>query len=439
MRTRFLGSLGGLLAGAGLAWAQPPAPPANPAADVAVAPAGHTGDVIVQAPVDCSECPEAPSPHAYNLLCQQGNQGRDLDYWVGAEYLHWWTRQPTITTPLVTTGPAGSLGILNRPGVSVIAGNEEIDYGPMSGGRLTAGVGIPDFGLGLDGSVFILERGGSSFLRTSDAGGTQTLARPVVDALTGLETSSLIASPGAFAGSVSVDTSSQLWGGEVNLVRARVDKNCFYADWLFGFRYMDLDEELSITQRSTLLPNGVTGFNGGVVRAPAVIGLADTVRVKNDFYGGQIGVQGEYRRNGFFIYGAGKFAVGNTHTNVDLAGTTALFVPGQAAQAVPGGLTVLRNANLAVHSRNNVSFIPEVNVNVGYQFGRHFRVFAGYTFLYWDDLQRPYDQVVRVVNPNLLPSSLSFGRQGGPAVPFEKPVTTDFWAQGVNVGMLFRY
>src|SRR5262249_11038202 len=157
---------------------------------------------------------------------------REMDIWAGAEYLLWWVRQPAVSQPLVTTGPAGSFGVLGTPGVSVLNGGDKGDFGPLKGARLTVGAGVPGLGVGGDSTTIILETAGKTFLRSSDAGGTPTLARPVVDALTGRETSNLVASPGAFAGGVVVDTSSQFYGSELNLVRARVACDWLYADWI---------------------------------------------------------------------------------------------------------------------------------------------------------------------------------------------------------------
>jgi len=101
-------------------------------------------------------------------------------------------------------------------------------------------------------------------------------------------------------------------------------------------------------------------------------------------------------------------------------------------------LAVSGTAQLASH--DPVTFVPEVGVNLGYEFGRHVRVFAGYTFLYWSDVVRPGVQFSRVVNPANAPTSLEFGSaapaQLGTGTVFRH---SDFWAQGVNIGVAFRY
>jgi hypothetical protein len=43
------------------------------------------------------------------------------------------------------------------------------------------------------------------------------------------------------------------------------------------------------------------------------------------------------------------------------------------------------------------------------------------------------------VNTALVPTSSQFGTQGGPAQPTFLLQRTEFWAQGVNFGLEFRY
>ena len=62
------------------------------------------------------------------------------------------------------------------------------------------------------------------------------------------------------------------------------------------------------------------------------------------------------------------------------------------------------------------------------------RVFVGYDFLYLSDVVRAGDQVNLAVNPNPLR-----GVTGGPAQPVFIVRPSDFWAQGVNFGLEFRY
>jgi hypothetical protein len=66
------------------------------------------------------------------------------------------------------------------------------------------------------------------------------------------------------------------------------------------------------------------------------------------------------------------------------------------------------------------------------------RAFVGYDLLYWTQVDRPGSQVD--TNINLSQSAiLGTGALTGPAYPAPVLNRTDFWAQGVNVGLEFRY
>jgi hypothetical protein len=76
---------------------------------------------------------------------------------------------------------------------------------------------------------------------------------------------------------------------------------------------------------------------------------------------------------------------------------------------------------------------------VGYHVSESLRVYLGYDLLYLSDLARPGEQIDQVVNPTQLPTSAGPSPLTGPARPFFHFVNKDIWAQGLNVGMEFRY
>jgi hypothetical protein len=457
MRNGFLGSVGTLLASAGLAWAQAPAPsatptPTAPAATATAtdkpapkgpaAPAAHPhggpggpghGIPLVAGPEDMPPTPYE-QPYGGELDCE-----RDFDFWVGGEYLRWSPQNVPVPIPLISTGPPASQGRLSNPFSRVLLGGSDIDLGQVSGARITAGWGVVAGGVGFESTTLILEKSRFNFPFASDLMGRPTLARPVIDNNTGQEQASLIASPGQFTGSATVEGTSRLWGTEVNMIKCKIHTKCFCADWLIGFRYLDLDETLVIRQQTTVLEGGIVGFLGDILGPGSVVTIGDSFRTRNEFYGGQLGAQGEIHLGNFFIYALGKVAIGNAHQSTDIQGGSTLIPPGGVVpQTTAGGLLAL-SSNSIHTSRDSFTFIPEVNVNVGYQFGKHIRVFAGYSFIYWDDVLRPGDQLDRRVNPALIPTSLAFGPPGGVPAPPVLVKHTDYWIQGVNAGAVFRY
>jgi hypothetical protein len=113
--------------------------------------------------------------------------------------------------------------------------------------------------------------------------------------------------------------------------------------------------------------------------------------------------------------------------------------PGGTPVALRGGFLALPT-NIGHFSRDRFSFVPRVGVNFGYQVTQNLRAFVGYTFLYWTDVIRPGEQIDRVLN---LSQNPTFGHPGaalfGPARPEVLFKETDFWAQGINFCIEFRF
>ena len=85
-----------------------------------------------------------------------------------------------------------------------------------------------------------------------------------------------------------------------------------------------------------------------------------------------------------------------------------------------------------------LSVIPSVEVKVSYYFSNWCRLFVGYDYMYWNQVVRPGSQIDRNVNPT---QSTLFGNGllAGPASPTPLFNRTDFWAQGITVGLEFKF
>jgi hypothetical protein len=316
----------------------------------------------------------------------------------------------------------------------VLFGGRDVDNEERSGGRFTAGFWLDDcHTVGVEGSYFFL---GSRAVQFGAAGtgapGSAVIARPFFDTSLNQENSELVSAPGLLAGTVNVTSSSRLQGGAGNLICNLCCGCCYRVDLLGGFRYVDLEEGLGVGEDLMVLPT-VPGIGGGRVT------VLDQFDARNRFYGGQLGARGEARRGPWFVNVQGLIALGDTHEVVTINGATALIpVAGTPTVSANGLLT--QPTNIGRFSRDQFAVVPEVDVNVGYQVTDHLRAFVGYTFLYWSDVVRPGDQIDRVLNPNQLPATLgASGLFGGPARPAFSFHGTDFWAQGINFGVEFRY
>src|SRR4029077_4144385 len=131
-----------------------------------------------------------------------------------------------------------------------------------------------------------------------------------------------------------------------------------------------------------------------------------------------------------------NLALGGDAETIHVGGTT-LKLSGRPS-AVAGGLLALPSNSGRFHD-SEFAVIPEVGLQVGYQFNPYVRAFVGYDFLYWSDVARPGDQIDLGVNPAQRPARRSAGPLTGPARPAFTPQQTDFWAQGLEVGLEVRY
>ena len=101
-----------------------------------------------------------------------------------------------------------------------------------------------------------------------------------------------------------------------------------------------------------------------------------------------------------------------------------------------GGLLALAS-NVGRYERDHFAMIPELGITLGYDVTCNVRATFGYTFLYWSKVARPGDQIDLDVNIT------QFGNNGNNLVGEPRPefnwVTTDFWAQGLRVGLDYRF
>ncbi len=347
--------------------------------------------------------------------------------WVSGEYLLWWIRNSNLP-PLVTTSPPASQGILGQPGTTVLFGSDTTN-GVRSGARFTAGYWFDcQQTCGIEGSYFFL---GSHAVNFVAGGGSETIARPFVNQITGDEDSQLVNLPGVVNGTLAVNLTSRLQGAELNGICNVCCSCCSRVDLLAGFRYLELDEGLGITENLNVDP-GVPVLGG------TAFVVHDQFSTYNRFYGGQVGARAEVQRGNLFVNVLAKVALGTTDQVVDVAGSTIITPQGKSSTVGNGGL-LAQPTNSGRFSQDRFAVVPEVGVNVGYQATKHLRVFAGYNFLYCSNVVRPGDQIDRTVNPTQLPTTGMSPQLIGPARPAPVLRDTDFWAQGVNFGVEFRY
>jgi hypothetical protein len=416
-----------------------------------IMPAGATGDSetgMRRMPGDGTEVLMMPEAGGPPTVCGPEDQGEAMSNpgsrcWATAEYLLWWLKDAPLPAPLVTTGTPDLVnggGVLGRPSTVILFGGSPIQEPAQSGARVAAGYWLDEEHIfGIEGVFFFLaERSIANFQASSNLTGTPVLTSPVIDTMTQSESGSLISFPGAFAGAVAVTATSELWGAEANVASNLMQDDSWTVDVLSGFRYLQLHEDLTISRQRTVLPAGEDRFLGLPVFAGNSIGIVDEFNMRNRFYGWQVGAKAEYRYNRLSVDAYGKVALGGNSQTADIVGTTTLFPPAGTPSVAHGGLLALQ-PGIGHFTQNKFTMVPEFGVTAGWQVTGSLRAFVGYTFLYADEVARPGEQINRNVNPVNLPTSKFF------ALPNELPQpsfnfnTTNFWAQGFNVGVAFAY
>lgn len=436
MRKELLGSLMALLVGAGAALAQTPAPGQLPSLSGRLS--LHAADQPAADPMDGSLDPSMTGEQAASAQ-PPGCKRPAPPIWVSAEYLLWWIKDARFP-PLVTTGPPGSGGILGAPGTVIVSGGTNFDYSPMSGGRISAGFWFShDENVGVEGTFLWLGSRGVHFGAVSPTG-QPIIALPFFDINTGVEDAILAAFPNTDTASINVTSTSRIRGGEVNGVWNLGAGRRGHFDLLLGFRYLELDEDLSITEDIHVSPNFNILLPNGQFLVPSIAGerirVADAFGADNNFYGGQIGARAEFWRDNFFVNVLGKVALGGVNEAVDVNGMTAELGRG----IVHAGGVFALPSNMGHFKKDKFAVVPEVGVNVGCQLGQHWRIFAGYNFLYWSHVARPGDQISRNLQGQQIPlANLGGGPIIGPIGPTFPFKDTDFWAHGVNFGLEFLF
>ncbi len=351
-------------------------------------------------------------------------------FWARSEFLAWWTKG-FATPPLLTNSPAGTdasqAGVLGAAGTGVLLGGNDLEGGFHPGVRLELGAWLNACqNLGIEASYLQLSRKTDYF--STNGVSQPILARPFFNVETGQQDSQIINYPGLQSGSFYSTSSTELQAAEF-LVRKNLNHQPdFDINVMAGYRYQQLEDHLGISDS--------LAFSGTQSAYPAgsVVQQADLFDTRNVFQGGEVGASTTLRYQRWTIDTVLKFAVGQTHTRVTIAGITTTSIPGQATTSAPGGLLALPS-NIGAYGSDQFSVVPELGVNLGYDISTQLRATIGYDFLYWNNVARPGDQIDVNIDPRQLPPAAVTNATR----PEFLLHTSDYWAQGLNLGLDFHF
>jgi hypothetical protein len=373
-------------------------------------------------------------------------------FWFRGDYLMMWTNGVHLP-PLVTTGANGAL-----PQATILFGDQIVERDNQSGFRTTAGVWLDDcHRWDVEFDYFTLGGDSVNFSAGSDAMGNPLLARPIYNVDTLSPDRQLVSSPGVLSGSVAVNAHDYFQSAGVLLsynlcccnrcctscgcggcesscgcgaqggCGERAAGPCFgcSVELLGGYRFYNLSDSVTIGENLLAIAPPIT--NVGFL-------VTDSFRTNNEFHGGDLGVRARFDCNHWFLELLGQLAVGDNCETTTIGGQTVITAPGQAPVRLNGGLLAL-GTNSGTYVRDSFTMIPQLELNLGYQFTCHWSAHAGYDLLYWGTVQRAADQISLDIDPNNVPPVVSPGSK----FPVFPDKTSSFWAEGFNVGTEYRF
>jgi len=360
-----------------------------------------------------------------------------------AEYLLWWANRPRIPVLASTSASGTGFGFLGDPDTRTLLGPGTFGPSLRNGMRVRLGGFFDECSpTGFDASFFFLGRASEQaafesgrfpvITRPFFAPNTATInVPPNTIALPG-EFGEVVARPGLSAGRLEIETDSYLWGGDINYKHA-ICRTCEGGrGWFLGYRHLNLTERLTMTEFITA--------NGA--QAPDPVGtrvvVQDSFDARNRFHGGQLGYYWNRRAGRLDLDARFSVALGVTHQILTVDGFQQRTRPGEATQVFRGGL-LAAGPNIGRFTDNQFSVVPEATFNLGYTLTPAVRVYAGYNFMYWNNVIRPGDQIDRVVDVTFVPNPPAGVVASGQFRPQPTFSQSDFWVQGVQLGVELRW
>ena len=158
----------------------------------------------------------------------------------------------------------------------------------------------------------------------------------------------------------------------------------------------------------------------------------DLFDTTNEFYGGEVGV--EYRENvgRWSLQMLMKLGLGNTKSQslVDGAHTV---TTASSSYTRAGNMLAQEDTNMYLRTHNDFAVMPELGMTLGYDLTCRLRATAGYTFWYWSKVVRPAEQLDTSL------SQTADEAATGSRSPASRYIMSDFWAQGFNFGLEYKF
>jgi len=278
--------------------------------------------------------------------------------------------------PLVTTGPASAglaAGAVGAPGTVVLSGGRKMldnwrtglrtEVGAWFGSAHDWGVSARFYSLFSTSDQFVGEADGTNVLNVPQlvsVGGT-TVPVPV-----------FVGFPGLAIGTVTTTVQTTFTGGDLNLRRLLVSDPAVRFELFAGYRQLHLGDELGREFRA-----------GGGLGAVLLLVGDDSVRTRNNFYGGQVGGLGSLAFGRWSLQAQSSVALGVNASDLDFDHTRLATI---GTVAVP--LVQTESGDRV----NYFSVVAEGGVRLGFRVTEHAKLTVGYTGIYWSNVRRAQEQ-----------------------------------------------
>lgn len=335
------------------------------------------------------------------------------------EWLMFFTplQQPTLFVS--TFDAAANVDLTNFTGQAVnpsrVGGENPISNNMRNGARITLGRYFSDSGVRAEGRFWGVEDGADTFAVTSLD--IPRLAIPRINGFNGLDNFYFVGVPGAIVnGAVNISTKKDLYGADAWVRGNWWDDGVFRLDGLVGYQFLRLDDSVQIATTRTVIGTQVDT-------------TLDRFIANNQFHGGSLGLAAEWRRQAIGLELLGKLGIGGVQQRVLIDGRSRTRENGVTTNSSNGLFTFPSNQGEYVNNR--FCIVPELNANFVIHMTPGWRILAGYTMIYLNEVMMAADQIDPRVN-TLQPNS-------GPPLPAYLGRDTTIFIQGINLGLDFRW
>ncbi len=312
--------------------------------------------------------------------------------------------------------------MLGYPDTQILYATETQGGDARPGGRLTFGVWFDACQFsGAGARLFMLGESTAHYDMSDDV--VPVLARPFYNLVLDQQDAALIAYPDFVTGDVSIRNTSRVGGGDVFYRHLFFQDTCRRVDLIAGYQFARIDTDLMLAATRTSIRQE------GSIPVGTVLATSDVFDTENRYNAGEIGLWGEYDRGAITWSVLAKVGLGKMNQRTEIRGRTVTSVPGLPQSIADQGLLAL-GTNSGTHERNVFTVSPEIGLNLAYHLNECIDLTCGYSFIYWNHVAQPGDQIDLGINTSQIGGTLT-----GVARPEFPGRDGEYYVHGLNFGV----